>query len=201
MKICPKCGCELPYSSFYKDKNRKDGYNVWCKTCIGIAKRRWAAQEHIVQRRRLQDIEYYNKNKARIKENKKRYAKKNKEKISEYNKWYYATYKGYHRRRVQLWRQSERGKECIKNMNTLRRCIYKYNQGISRKEWELVCNYYENKCYYCGRSDVKLTMDHIIPLSKGGVHTPYNIVPSCQSCNSKKKDSILGIGIQVPLVV
>ena len=34
----------------------------------------------------------------------------------------------------------------------------------------------------------RLTMDHITPISKGGAHTASNIVPACQSCNSKKNN-------------
>lgn len=43
-------------------------------------------------------------------------------------------------------------------------------------------------CMYCGRSDVALTMDHVIPLSRGGAHTKDNVVPACKPCNSSKKD-------------
>lgn len=44
-------------------------------------------------------------------------------------------------------------------------------------------------CYYCGRkvSPEELTMDHKIPLSRGGLSTRENIVPACKECNSKKK--------------
>ena len=44
-------------------------------------------------------------------------------------------------------------------------------------------------CYYCGiRVDHKeLTMDHLIPLSRGGRSTKDNLVPCCKSCNNKKK--------------
>jgi 5-methylcytosine-specific restriction endonuclease McrA len=43
-------------------------------------------------------------------------------------------------------------------------------------------------CYYCGKKfkPKELTMDHIIPLSKGGKSTKGNIVPSCKDCNNKK---------------
>lgn len=44
-------------------------------------------------------------------------------------------------------------------------------------------------CYYCrrkvGRSG--LTMDHVVPLSRGGKSTKGNIVPACKECNNKKK--------------
>ncbi len=43
-----------------------------------------------------------------------------------------------------------------------------------------------NHCLGCWATDKKLTVDHIIPLSKGGTNFIYNIQPLCKSCNSKK---------------
>ena len=44
-------------------------------------------------------------------------------------------------------------------------------------------------CHYCqGKFDpLELTMDHIVPLSRGGMSTKGNIVPCCKKCNSEKK--------------
>ena len=44
-------------------------------------------------------------------------------------------------------------------------------------------------CYYCGEhfSHKELTMDHLIPLARGGRSTRDNLVPCCKSCNNKKK--------------
>lgn len=39
---------------------------------------------------------------------------------------------------------------------------------------------------YC-RSDKKLTIDHVNPLSKGGTDAETNLVTACSSCNSKKR--------------
>lgn len=44
-----------------------------------------------------------------------------------------------------------------------------------------------NKCVYCG-STKDLTLDHIIPKSKGGPNNWMNLVTSCFKCNSKKGD-------------
>lgn len=42
-------------------------------------------------------------------------------------------------------------------------------------------------CAYCGKWNEKLTIDHIVPKSKGGPHfAKYNLVPSCKSCNLDK---------------
>ena len=38
-------------------------------------------------------------------------------------------------------------------------------------------------CQYCGKSTKNLTIDHIIPRSKGGKHTWKNVVSACVSCN------------------
>lgn len=35
---------------------------------------------------------------------------------------------------------------------------------------------------------MKLTADHLVPLSKGGTHTTDNIAPAHRGCNSTKKD-------------
>lgn len=47
-------------------------------------------------------------------------------------------------------------------------------------------------CYYCGLKVgyANLTMDHIIPLARGGRSTKDNLVPCCKECNNKKKGSL-----------
>jgi 5-methylcytosine-specific restriction endonuclease McrA len=42
------------------------------------------------------------------------------------------------------------------------------------------------KCAYCGRSDLPLTIDHIIPKAKGGHDSWENLVCACTSCNNRK---------------
>ena len=41
-------------------------------------------------------------------------------------------------------------------------------------------------CSYCGKTGG--TIDHIVPLSKGGDHHWSNLLPCCRSCNSSKRD-------------
>ncbi len=45
------------------------------------------------------------------------------------------------------------------------------------------------RCYYCGKlvSPGDLTMDHVVPLIRGGRSTKANLVPACKECNVKKK--------------
>lgn len=44
-------------------------------------------------------------------------------------------------------------------------------------------------CYYCRRQvgSRVLTMDHLIPLGRGGRSVRGNVVPSCKDCNNRKR--------------
>ncbi|OGG94780.1 MAG: HNH endonuclease [Candidatus Lambdaproteobacteria bacterium RIFOXYD12_FULL_49_8] len=45
------------------------------------------------------------------------------------------------------------------------------------------------QCYYCKRRfpALELTMDHLVPLSRGGKSVKQNVVPCCKECNNQKK--------------
>lgn len=44
------------------------------------------------------------------------------------------------------------------------------------------------KCAYCGRSDIMLTIDHIIPKARGGSDSWENLITACTKCNNIKGD-------------
>jgi len=46
------------------------------------------------------------------------------------------------------------------------------------------------ECHYCGAkvAPAALTLDHIVPLVRGGHSTRGNCVPACKECNNRKKD-------------
>ncbi len=48
------------------------------------------------------------------------------------------------------------------------------------------------ECYYCGKifKPEELTMDHVVPLIRGGKSTKNNIVPACKECNNAKKHKL-----------
>ncbi|MCK5230929.1 MAG: HNH endonuclease [Desulfobulbaceae bacterium] len=47
----------------------------------------------------------------------------------------------------------------------------------------------KGECHYCGQRTppAEITMDHIVPLSRGGRSTKANLAPTCKTCNTKKK--------------
>jgi 5-methylcytosine-specific restriction endonuclease McrA len=53
--------------------------------------------------------------------------------------------------------------------------------------WKRKCA--EGICYFCKRKvpAKELTMEHIVPIIRGGKSTKGNVVPACKECNNKKK--------------
>ena len=58
-------------------------------------------------------------------------------------------------------------------------------------QWIELIEEYKHCCAYCEKHFMDLTIDHVIPLSKGGNHTKSNIVPACFKCNVEKGTKIL----------
>ncbi len=91
------------------------------------------------------------------------------------------------------WYNSEIGRISRRLNNAKRRARkrkgYKF---ISAEEWFNKLKLYNFTCPRCGKMEpkIKLTIDHIIPLSKGGRHCLENVQPLCISCNSSKYTSI-----------
>lgn len=57
---------------------------------------------------------------------------------------------------------------------------------LTKDEWERIKEDAGNMCAYCSDRDVEITKDHVIPLSRGGLHTRDNVVPCCKRCNGEK---------------
>lgn len=69
-----------------------------------------------------------------------------------------------------------------------------YNDlSILRHQWENKSKSWKKriyerdgyKCKYCGSTN-NLTIDHIIPLAKGGTNEPDNLRVMCRTCNCRK---------------
>ena len=115
-------------------------------------------------------------------QNRKDYVKQ-REKNLAYSKKYREDNAEWFKEYQQNWRNGNRQKR--KDLEHRRR-TRKYDNGvyvISVKDMRRLAG----PCFYCGGVD-GITMDHVIPISRGGTHGIGNLVPACMSCNLKKND-------------
>ncbi|MCP3923866.1 MAG: HNH endonuclease [Desulfobacterales bacterium] len=56
--------------------------------------------------------------------------------------------------------------------------------------WKRKCD--KGLCHYCSSNipPKELTMDHLVPVVRGGKSTKGNLVTSCKDCNNKKKQML-----------
>lgn len=61
-------------------------------------------------------------------------------------------------------------------------------QALKKSGW-WTAQIQKGVCHYCQRKipASKLTMDHVVPIARGGTSTRGNVVPACSACNRDKK--------------
>lgn len=128
--------------------------------------------------------QYYAKNRDQILAKVKRHTIENYDNVLEYHRKHYEKNSDKIKANVALYRQANPEKK--KHLENKRRAK-KFENGGSHTLDELIEKFEQlgNVCFYCGKGG-KLTIDHDIPLSRGGTDNIENILPACRSCNSKK---------------
>lgn len=62
---------------------------------------------------------------------------------------------------------------------------------LNSDQWKSILVAFAGRCAYCGLKPQTLTMDHIVPVSKGGRHVAENVVPACTFCNQSKLNKMI----------
>lgn len=179
-KKCSTCKQVKPVSEFYKRTDRKDKYSSRCKNCHAQAVKKW--QEN--------NVDYFKEINKRWKQthpeqhaqHNKKWASKNQDKVQAMNK----DWRNRNPEYGSNWRKNNSDK--IRNYQQVRRARIESNGGnLTVEEWNSILNFYGHRCLRCGRTDVKLTIDHVLPIFFGGTHTIDNVQPLCGPCNSSKR--------------
>lgn len=180
VKFCRKCnegrGAYRPLSAFYKDKDKRDGLTTVCRGC-----QLHYATSKPKRDRKQEKKAYYEANKERIKDRQRKYNRKN----PEVGKRYRNKNKDRRREYFRAWCKREADRK--RALEAKRRARKKAASGtITAAQLRMLFTMYK-ACLCCGAS-TDLTLDHIVPLSKGGSHTLHNSQVLCHSCNSGKRD-------------
>lgn len=176
-KICTVCNNYKSINHFYERGN--GGFYNYCKDCASLSQKKYTL-----------------KNRDKIIKRKKEYYKNNKRKFSDYYHEYNKNNKEYNREKAKKWAKEnkERYKENQRLYAHKRRDLLKNTKcDFSKEEWRDCQRFFSDSkgkyCSYCGKHTENMTIDHVIPVIKGGTHTKENILPSCSSCNSQKSST------------
>lgn len=190
-KICPHCSVDKPLTDFREKARGLYGRSSWCRGCEGAEHRAYTngpRREELLQRRREQWAAT-----PRTEEQKQEAAARARD--------WYAENKDRHQANNRRW--------ILENRDAFRIIQARYHHGspahirrrgyfsqvektLTESEWLEILECFDHRCAYCLKHH-KLTMDHLIPVSKGGPHAEYNVVPACRSCNSKKSSRPLWV--------
>jgi len=110
----------------------------------------------------------------------------------EYSKQYRKKYPEKRKTLLRIWRKNNPIKVAVLQKRRRARKLGAEGSHTSG-EWETLKAQYNWTCPFCRRSEpkIKLTEDHIIPLSRGGSDNIENIQPLCRSCNARKFTKII----------
>ncbi len=179
-KKCATCKKTKPVSEFYRDLAQKDGLYSGCKKCHGEVVKRWQTKN--AESFRKMNQRWKQSHRKRRAEQSRDWARAHPEYRRELGRQWRAAHPDYGKN----WRQNNKDK--VRNYQATRRARLARNGGeFTIEEWNRIIDFYGHKCLRCGRGDVKLTMDHVLPIFLGGTHTADNIQPLCGPCNSAKR--------------
>lgn len=207
-KRCRDCGVSKPRDAFHGERRSADGLRVNCKDCRNdyMAARYVVNREAILARQRSNPRDpdalsayqrrYRKANRDRLRAKMRRWSEANPEWRRSYNANYYRENSESMRLKARAWRAANhdrilaanreraaamRGAESEKGI-TVRALRQRDGDTCSYCDCELMferTNSYEPN---------KASVDHVVPLVKGGAHTWDNVVIACLRCNIRKRD-------------
>lgn len=185
-KRCTKCG-EIKLATFFYWQDNKP--MSWCKDCTKAHRksnyranpekfrelsRSWNQKNP--EKNQARALQWYKDFPDKVKERVKKWKKENPEKVKVGRQKYDQLHpdsvlEKMHRRRA-------------KRINVV-------GGHFTEKEWSDLLDAYGHRCLCCGRNDVALERDHVIPLGPPHSDEITNIQPLCRSCNASKGAKVI----------
>lgn len=157
-KKCTCCKQSLDIDCFTRSKALSDGLSIYCRKCKSLQQKAYSKSRADYIRSRAKG-----RKRTRVRDDKTRASDR------------------LRKERMQIACPEVLRAKYHKYYATKR----KNGGSFTAEEWKALCFQYGYKCLKCGQS-VELTVDHVVPVSKGGTNDISNIQPLCLSCNSSK---------------
>lgn len=164
MKKCCTCKESKELTEFYKNKSKKDGLAAQCKSCKKLSQKRYEKTE------KGQKVKKKHSQSEKGKLSQKKYR------VSDAGK---ATKRRYY--------QSDRGRALNRKLNAKRReMIRRQTINLTADQVLWMEWFYKMAVVYEKLTGIPHEVDHIHPISKGGLHAPWNMQILPQSENRSK---------------
>lgn len=214
-KLCSICKLKKPTTEFTVNKALKSGLSSFCKGCAADRRKKYSTnnkdqinklkQEN---RKKYRDKElaynkdYYQKTRQRRLEYAAEYRQNNHEKLLKDIQQYNDSHKKENKERTKNYCKNNPDKvkqiktnyrknnpEAVQKHHMTRRAR-KAQNGVFKVSEKELAKLMTSPCAVCG-SNKQITIDHIIPISRGGTHSIGNLQPLCKSCNSSKHQKVM----------
>ena len=173
VKTCKKCGVEHPATTefFTPSKRLPSGLDIYCRPCRKEYARAWYASHREQQVARSA-----------------RWNKENAEKLNATKRARYAKHPEKERAYMRAYRKAH--PDLYKSADALkcakrRSAINNTPNLLTAEQFAQLRKAAKGRCYYC-KTKATLTLDHVVPLARGGHHSADNVVFACKPCNSSK---------------
>lgn len=202
MKRCTICGIEYPETKeFFRPVNElrlraqcrqceREKYKVWQEAHKDERNEYWRKyhEEHR-EKERAYARNWRNNHLERARDNEHHWRKVNPKRKLEHQRKYVNRHpdrpRAYHRK----WTKNNPGK--VKAKADQYRAKKKAGGKYTDEDVKRLYDAQKGKCYWCGQKVGKdFTIDHVIPLNRGGSNTPENIVIACRHCNCSRQDKL-----------
>lgn len=184
-KVCNTCNLIKNKSEFRKLSRNKNGLANKCKQCVSIGDAIYRRNNH--EKKKESAIKWYRANAEKSGETSRKWRENNPERVVERSHNYYLANKERHLEVASAWKKANREK--VNEMRQRYRAR-KYENGEFYVREKFLKRLYASPCVNCGTTE-NISADHIIPITRGGVHSEGNLQPMCIPCNSSKNDKFM----------
>lgn len=181
-KCCLSCKQTKSLNDFHNRTVSKDGKSTICKDCTNAKKREVYAQNP--EKYRAQSADYRKKYPERVAISKRNWKRAHPEQNTAHSIAHQKRNPHLHNKNTANYRK--KNLELYRSFSSARRAKIASNgiYIITSKELKRLVAL---PCAYCQTKN-QITIDHIIPIDRGGRHSIGNLQPLCLSCNSSKKN-------------